>query len=88
MSSRSKLHRAKVANGSALTKGLSGAGGMGEVFRPGDTQLKRGVAMKVLPEALASDPVRMGRLSVRPKLLASPNHPNIFHQRNPGATPM
>ena len=36
-----------------------GAGGMGEVYRATDTTLKRDVAVKVLPAALASDPDRI-----------------------------
>ena len=54
-----------------------GKGGMGEVFRARDLQLKRDVALKVLPAALASDPERMGRFQREAEVLASLNHPNI-----------
>jgi serine/threonine protein kinase len=58
---------------------LIGAGGMGEVYRARDTKLKRDVALKVLPEAFASDPARMARFQREAELLASLNHPNIAH---------
>ena len=56
---------------------LLGAGGMGEVYRANDTKLKREVALKVLPEAFASDPERMARFQHEAEALASLNHPNI-----------
>ena len=54
-----------------------GAGGMGEVYRAVDINLKRAVAIKVLPEVLASDPDRLARLQREAEVLASLNHPNI-----------
>src|SRR5215469_5667384 len=54
-----------------------GAGGMGEVYRARDTKLKRDVALKVLPEAFASDPERMARFQREAEVLASLNHTNI-----------
>src|SRR5689334_22013394 len=56
-----------------------GAGGMGEVYRAKDTKLKRDVAVKVLPNAVATDPARLGRLHREAQVLASLNHPNIAH---------
>ncbi len=54
-----------------------GAGGMGEVYRARDSRLKRDVALKVLPQHLASDPQRMARFEREAQLLACVNHPNI-----------
>jgi serine/threonine-protein kinase len=56
-----------------------GAGGMGEVYRATDTKLKRQVAIKVLPEALAADPERLARFQREAEVLASLNHQNIAH---------
>ncbi len=54
-----------------------GVGGMGEVYRATDTKLKREVAVKVLPSALAADPERLARFQREAEVLAALNHPNI-----------
>jgi serine/threonine protein kinase len=54
-----------------------GAGGMGEVYRARDTKLNREVAIKVLLDAVATDPDRTARFSREAQALASLNHPNI-----------
>jgi len=56
---------------------LIGVGGMGEVYRATDTSLKRQVAIKVLPEAVASNEERLARFQREAEVLASLNHPNI-----------
>ena len=53
-----------------------GAGGMGEVYRARDTRLRRDVAIKVLPQDLATNPERLARLEREARILASLNHPN------------
>ena len=54
-----------------------GAGGMGEVYLAEDTRLGRKVAIKVLPEAFATDVERLGRLRREAQLLAQLSHQNI-----------
>src|ERR671912_755143 len=54
-----------------------GVGGMGEVYRATDTNLKRSVAIKVLPDSVASDAERIARFQREAEVLAALNHPNI-----------
>ena len=63
--------------GSYIIEGPLGAGGMGEVYRARDSKLQRQVAVKVLPELLASDPDRRERFEREAQLLAAFNHPHI-----------
>src|SRR5512143_1069412 len=55
-----------------------GAGGMGEVYRARDAKLERDVALKVLPERVASDRDALVRLEREAKALAALSHPNIL----------
>ena len=50
---------------------------MGEVYRAIDTNLKRAIAIKVLPTSVAADAERLARFQREAEVLASLNHPHI-----------
>jgi serine/threonine-protein kinase len=54
-----------------------GEGGIGEGYRGHDSKLNRDVALKILPDAFASDPDRLARFTREAQTLAALNHPNI-----------
>ena len=50
---------------------------MGEVYGATDTNLKRQVAIEVLPASVAGDTERLARFQREAEVLAALNHPNI-----------
>jgi eukaryotic-like serine/threonine-protein kinase len=54
-----------------------GVGGMGEVYRATDSNLKRSVAVKVLRALVAGDADRLARFQREAEVLAALNHPHI-----------
>jgi serine/threonine protein kinase len=54
-----------------------GAGGMGEVWKAEDTRLGRTVAIKILPQAIATDGQAIARMKREARTAAQLYHPNI-----------
>jgi eukaryotic-like serine/threonine-protein kinase len=63
--------------GSYQITSLVGKGGMGEVYRARDSNLKGDVAIKILPDEFSRDADRIGCFQRESKSLAALNHQNI-----------
>src|SRR5262245_57234112 len=56
---------------------LRGTGGMGEVYRAHDSELRRDVALKVPPAAVQDDPHLRARFTREARAVAALNHHNV-----------
>jgi Tol biopolymer transport system component len=65
--------------------GLVGAGGVGAVYRARDSRLGRDVAVKVLTDAVGTDPERLRRFEQEARAAGQLNHPNILTVFDVGA---
>jgi serine/threonine-protein kinase len=82
LASSESLERGALTPGSVLGGryriiGLIGRGGMGEVYRADDLKLGQPVALKFLPENLASDPAWIERLYTEVRHARGVSHPNV-----------
>ncbi len=64
--------------GSYRVHSLLGRGGMGTVYTAYDPRLQRTVAIKVLPDAFASNPAWLQRFEREARAAAALSHPNIL----------
>ena len=72
----SRLPGARVSH--YVIRDTLGRGGMGIVYRAADTRLDRTVAIKVLPEHVASDADLKQRFEREARTVAALNHPHIW----------
>ena len=81
LESQSQLEVPTLATGARLgpyeVLAPIGAGGMGQVYKARDTRLDRPVALKVLLDHLAANPVGRDRFDREARAVAALNHPNI-----------
>jgi hypothetical protein len=66
-----------VVEGRYRIIGLLGRGGMGEVYRADDLRLGQPVALKLLPDTLASDPQRLAQFHNEVRTARQVSHPNV-----------
>jgi serine/threonine protein kinase len=57
--------------------GPIGKGGMGEVYRADDLRLGQPVALKFLPESVATDPGRLTQFHQEVRSARQVSHPNV-----------
>ena len=64
---------------------LLGIGGMGEVYKAQDVRIGRLVALKILPQEVATDPERKRRLLQEAKAVSALNHPHVVTLHDVGS---
>ncbi|GMV22628.1 MAG: hypothetical protein AMXMBFR57_25770 [Acidimicrobiia bacterium] len=75
--SHGRFEPGAVVDGRYRIIGLLGRGGMGEVYRADDLRLGQPVAIKLLPESLASDPQRLVQFHNEVRTARQVSHPNV-----------